>query len=85
MTMTLFVMCFLIVGIVSAFTLSVFCLFFPNILIKLNQWASQAILSTEENVIKNRKTLGILMLVFGIFLTYVVVSTPLDLFPELKK
>ncbi len=85
MAMTLFVMCFLIVGAVSAFILSAFCLFFPDVLIRLNQWASMALLSTEEQIIRHRKVLGVLMLLFGIFLTYVVYSTPLDLFPELKK
>ncbi len=81
MTMTLFVMYLLIVGATSAIILSAFLLFLPSTLGKMNVWASTMLLSTEQHVIRHPHVLGILMLVFGVFLSYVIYSTPLYLGP----
>jgi hypothetical protein len=79
MKMTLFVTAFLSVGAFSAIVLSLFFLFFPKVLVKMNEIASKAILNTEEAMLKYRIGFGLLLLLSGLFLAYIVYSTPIHL------
>jgi len=77
--MGLFSMLLLIVAAVAAFLSSIFLLFFPKYLTRINEFGSRVLLRTEEFVIKYRIITGLLLLVFCGFLLYVIYTTPLKL------
>lgn len=77
--MNLFVMYFLYAAAVSAFLLGALLLFFPKALAKINELASKVIVRTEHYIFAYHIIAGIVLIVFGIFVFYVLRTTPLKL------
>jgi hypothetical protein len=77
--MGFFTMLLLIVAAVSAFITSIFLLFFPKYLARINEFGNRVLFRTEELIVKYRIITGLLLLVFCILLLYVIYTTPLKL------
>lgn len=77
--MTLPVMYLLYAGAVSALFLGMLLLFFPKQLAKLNEVANRIAIGTERYMFLYRIIIGILLLVFAVFLIYVIRSMPLKI------
>ncbi|HAK88464.1 MAG TPA: hypothetical protein DHV16_08005 [Nitrospiraceae bacterium] len=77
--MNLFAMYFLYAAAVSAFLLGALLLFFPKALAKINEVTSKLIVGTEQYMFAYRVIAGIILLIFGLFVVYVLRTTPLKL------
>jgi len=77
--MGLFSMLLLIVAAVAAFLSSIFLLFFPKYLARINELGNRVLFRTEELIVKYRIITGLLLLVSCILLIYIIYTTPLKL------
>lgn len=77
--MTLPVMYLLYAGIGFALLLGILLLFFPEQLAKINQVANRIAYGTESHLFPHRIIIGVLLLVFAVFLIYVIRTTALKI------
>lgn len=77
--MGLFTMYLFKAAAVISLVIGILLLFFPRLLIRMNEVGTRMLLQTEEYLTKHRLIFGILMIICSMLMFYLIKTTPLKL------